>query len=1003
MRSLLFLTAVTALVAPGYATEEVLLDRCDDATAWSVDPGWEFPGAKGAIAITDDGAGGKCLRLDYDFSGGGNYVTAACGLSGFRTASAVVFSVRQEGSNRGFVRLRDATQQEHAGGYTAGPEWTRVVLPLDREHFGGFWHGRNDGQFYFPLNRVLIGVSRGDTPKGALFVKDLAVLTDDAASFCQVTVATSDPGNVVFCGAQDATVRLTVTNRLARAARLGVRGTLRGWHGESREFAFDEKEVTGHGSVTHVLRLGARRPGYYVLEAEVRQGGQPVGTTQGAVVVTPRPANFGVDDPQSFFGAQHTTDGARLERLGCKWVRAGRDWWYGELVEDHYQIPDLTGLRRNHQLVMFTMTASPPQWALARAPEATFWEAPGYEERVGWWSDYVTETVRELAVHVDTFEIQNEPDLTCMYQVGLDFAAGVQRYVRILEAGSRAIRAAAPGTKVAGIDVSGGDYDQGLPYSRAVMAAAGGAIDIYTGHPYAGVRYFGPGQNPLWPVANDERRKCQDTLKMIRDFGGGKRFWIGEKGWGLDVRADPLSEHSRDFARCLVQSMVLAHSVPGVERYFWFLEEGCNEHGYEYGLFRGGIPLPAALAYATLAQVLHHATPYRSPDLGPLVQAHCFTSAETRHGTLVLWAEGQPASVALARLPADVERVEMMGRTVSRARAGESLTVHLEREPVYLRFPAARASAMCRALADATVSNEQPLILEAAYAADLTHLGARVRNVTAAACAGELIYPDGRITVQVPAMETRAVLLPLKKELSGRQGEALTVALHVRNSVQRAVVRLNLAPLATVGPEAPRIAGTPLPDFRWWEERPAMVLDSRRQVYPPDPMVGWSGPEDLSVRAWVGWDESFLHLAAVVRDPVHFVASDSPADFWQSDSLQLALDPLNDAGEMPGFLEDDREVGLVLGPSGGRAVQTVPEPRGLDVPCRIVREGEETRYQVAVPWELVGVPPSCGRVLGLNFLVNQNNGQGRAYWMGLTPGIGEAKRPAAYQDFYLAP
>ncbi len=1003
MRSLVFVLAVIAIGPLGHASEEVLLDRCDDAARWSLDPGYEFPGAAGAISTADDDAGGKCLRLDYDFTGGGSYVTAAFGLSGFGEASAVAFSVRQEGDNRGFVRVRDATMQEHAGGYAAGAEWTRVVLPLDREHFGGFWHGRNDGQFYFPVNRILIGVSRGPTPKGTLYIKDLAILTDDPASFYQVTVATADPGNVVFCGGKDAVVTLTVFNRIARTARLALRGTVRGWHGESRGFVFAEREVAGQSSATHMLRLGARRPGYYVVEAELLQGAQPVGGVQGAVVVTSRPANFGVDDAQSFFGVQHTSDGARMERLGCKWVRAGRDWRYGELVRGHYQISDLTGLRRNHQLVMFTMTAYPPQWALQGVEEATFWEAPGFAERLGWWSDYVTQTVRELAPHVDTFEIQNEPDLTCMYQVGLDFAAGVQRYLRILQAGSRAIRAAAPGARVAGIDVSGGDYDQGLPYSRAVMAAAGDSIDIYTGHPYAGVRYFGQGQNPLWPVANDERRKCQDTLRMIRDLGRNQRFWIGEKGWGLDVTADPLSEYSRDFARCLVQSMVLAHSVPGVERYFWFIEEGCNEHGYEYGLFRRGMPLPAALAYATLARVLHHAAPYRSPDVGELVQAHCFTSAETGRGTLVLWAEGQRVSVSLSQCPVAVERIELMGRTVSRARPGEALTVHLGREPVYLCFPAAGASAMCRALAQATIRNEEPLVLEAAYVADLTHLGARVRNVTAAACSGELAYPDGRVTVEVPGGQTVAALLPVRSDLSRRQGAELAVSLHAGIRPQRAIVRPDLAPLAAVPPDAPRIPGTPLPTLRWWEQRSATVLDSRSQVYPPDPMVGWSDPEDLSVRAWVGWDKEFLHLAAVVRDPVHFAASDSPADFWQNDSLQVALDPLNDAGETPGFLADDREFGLVLGPSGGRAVQTVPETRRLDVPCQIAREGEETRYQVAVPWPLVGLSPASGRVLGLSFLVNQNNGQGRAYWMAVSPGIGEAKRPAAYPDFYLAP
>jgi len=34
--------------------------------------------------------------------------------------------------------------------------------------------------------------------------------------------------------------------------------------------------------------------------------------------------------------------------------------------------------------------------------------------------------------------------------------------------------------------------------------------------------------------------------------------------------------------------------------------------------------------------------------------------------------------------------------------------------------------------------------------------------------------------------------------------------------------------------------------------------------------------------------------------------------------------------------------------------------------------------------------------------VNDNDGTGRGYWIGITPGIGESKRPLAYRDVYLA-
>jgi hypothetical protein len=57
-------------------------------------------------------------------------------------------------------------------------------------------------------------------------------------------------------------------------------------------------------------------------------------------------------------------------------------------------------------------------------------------------------------------------------------------------------------------------------------------------------------------------------------------------------------------------------------------------------------------------------------------------------------------------------------------------------------------------------------------------------------------------------------------------------------------------------------------------------------------------------------------------------------------------------------------------------------------------------YEVRIPWEaLVAGPPASGRLIALNVIANENDGQGRAYWMGLTPGIGEAKAPQSYRRF----
>lgn len=993
------LALVTILVLLGLATavlaaeeRDCVIDRCEDATRWSVNPGWEFPGAEGLIGVGEDERGGDCVRLDYDFRAGGNYVTAARPLE-IAEASAVTFRIRQEGANGGFVRIADSTGQEHAGGFAfEGDGWQTVRLPLDEATFGGHWSGANDGQFHFPLIGIIIGVSKGPSVQGACFIDNLAFQTSDPDLRYHVSFSTGDPGNVAFTARRGVPVELLLENGIDEDAQLSVRVTGETWHGETHQLLTRDLTLPALSAARETVTLPGADPEYWVVAAELSQAGESVARSEGAVVVVEQPRNFGEDDPTSFFGIQQTSGGARTERLGVKWVRAGRDWRWGEMNRGRYWMPDLAEVRANHQLIMYTMTAYPPDWAEQLAAGRDFWVGEGTEERTAWWATFVEHSARELAPLVDTFEIQNEPDLTCLWQPGLDFARGTERYARILESAAAAVRRGAPEARVAGIDVSGGDYDGGLPFSEEMMGRRGDLIDVYTGHPYAGVRYFGEGQQPMWPVRNEERRKCLDTLAMIERHGGKQHFWIGEKGWGLDVKTPPLSDHSRQFAECLVQSMVIAHSVPGVERYYWFLEEGCNEGGYEYGLFRKGIPLPAALAYSTLAGKLHHAQPVASPELGVSVQAHLFASRDTGLGTLVAWSEDSESVLTLPQAPTAWRAYDLMGRETARGNEGGALRLPLLRAPAYVQFPLAAAPAMREALDHTEVGVAVPVRIERAFASDTAALSVRLRNVTPQPHHVTVEALGVTEEAEVPAASVAAVRLAPAGGLLPSVGQEVLVVARADGAEQTTTLRLELTPLARYEPS---------PDSRV-QPTPFAVLDQRAQVLPSDPGIGWSGPGDLSARVWANWSPGGLVLEVAVRDDTHFVPSPDAEGYWESDSIQIAVDPLNDAGSEPGFDADDCEFGLVLGPDGSRAYETVPERRPLVCEHSAQRLAPDLiSYRVVLPWSALGITPEPGRILGLNVIVNDNDGTGRGYWTGLTPGIGEAKRPAAYRDVYL--
>lgn len=122
---------------------------------------------------------------------------------------------------------------------------------------------------------------------------------------------------------------------------------------------------------------------------------------------------------------------------------------------------------------------------------------------------------------------------------------------------------------------------------------------------------------------------------------------------------------------------------------------------------------------------------------------------------------------------------------------------------------------------------------------------------------------------------------------------------------------------------------------------------------------------------------------------------------FASDSLQVGVDPRTDASPAGAYDDDDVEVGVVLAADGPRAYRSVPGVSPFEGPCHAERQGDTTRYLVTVPWDCLGMAPRPGIALGLNLILNDDDGNGRSYWMGLSPGIGEGKRPWVFRDLVL--
>ncbi|MDI9585130.1 MAG: sugar-binding protein [Acidobacteriota bacterium] len=997
LRLVLALIAALAVV-PCVQAEPVavLLDTAQTLTGWGAEDGGEFPGAATQLSLTKDPERGLSVRSQVSFAGESRYGGVKW-YGRIPECRAVGCWIKMVDRSWGMIRVRDATEQEHAGGFHVTPgQWTRVEIPIVPESFGNHWGGANDGLLHFPLRVVLFAAARGPD-QAEILASDLFMVVDDPDKAGRWTseISPGTPSGIAFPG-EPSTYSVRVLNRLEQAAACRLSVSRQAIGGEPEVLLSRDITVAGWDAQQVDVPVPTGDIGYWRIAATMTDAGTGgTSETVSGLAVVPEPRYWGQFAPHSYFGMQHIQDMEAAERLGAKSVRIGPGWrWVeprrGEVLWERHLDPRIQSAVEHGMSTLYTVEAIAPNWAAWNVPDKPSLGTLVDPALMDEWERFVRDIAARYGDYITALEIQNEPDLTCWQHPGLSFEEGVDYYAELLRRGHAGAKAGNPKVLVTGLDVSGGDFDSGLRYSRAVMAKAGDCLDLYTGHPYASPRYFGPGLHPRWPTDNRMAEKCRAALDMMEEFGRPRRMWVGELGWGVQATADPLSSYSLDFAACITQALITGKSVPGMEKFSYFTQVGCNEGGHEYGLLRGRpmFPLPAAMAYAACAWVLDGTEPVNAVDVTPEIRRFTFASKERDELVVVWWSDGETAAITPPdNAPAGIWYTGMLGRIADPSRG-----VQIGRLPVYWVLPLREVGENPAFLEEMGARVAVPVELRLAFQDTADDIGLLLANragkaetvtVTVDGAEREMTVPESGdpVRLRVPFPE-------------GADKVRVTVTSGDRKQ-ERTVSRL-----ATPMPLPP--AGVSVDgDLSEWQALEAFVVDRREDVLPPDPNVGWSGPADLSIRAWFAADERGLHFAAAVTDDAHAVPV-TGLGHWMSDSVQIAIDPLNDSAEE--FGPDDREVGLVDESGNARAYTSYPlggaHPTG---PVAVRRVGNETRYEALLTWDALGIArPLPGKVIAVNFIANDNDGQGRGYWMGLTPGIGEGKNPEAYREFVVS-
>ena len=259
-------------------------------------------------------------------------------------------------------------------------------------------------------------------------------------------------------------------------------------------------------------------------------------------------------------------------------------------------------------------------------------------------------------------------------------------------------------------------------------------------------------------------------------------------------------------------------------------------------------------------------------------------------------------------------------------------------------------------------------------------------------------------TIRIRTDAARAVFVDLFGNRTPAQPAGGEIALRVSN-VPSSLVLWDFSVAEISGAELSSATADGSPDLvvplRGAPGRaPDIVLsraDQTTDLYAANPETVrrvWSGPADLSARVWLSLDGgATLRIHAEVVDDAHCPVA--PSDrLYEGDSIQFALAAPGQRGCW--------EFGLALGPGGGTLAHCWSAPVGfaaLPAPVggTVSRSGTVTTYDAELPLASLGVPASqAASGFRFNFMVNENDGDGRDGWQEFSTGIATVKEYSEY-------
>lgn len=702
--------------------------------------------------------------------------------------------------------------------------------------------------------------------------------------------------------------------------------------------------------------------GYYILRSSI----QDKSVEQPLLIVDP-PLPVAVN---SFFGI-HGNEYSRI--IGASGIRRFHFWKDAKRDKKGKYIFDKNKFESERKTGMFRFDTI----VIYRPPNDLKVGKHASQEEI---ARYLKSFTAFLASYSNFIEIENEPDYGYPGILKTGWAEAADYYAVIVAKNAEKIKKNHPKIMLAACG-SSADTRWNYKFMRRFNSnrKAASEVDCYAIHPYTRQRFISSAGTDIGPETADLYERIRAGRRTIDEVSKKRHMWIGEIGYALAVEEPYNGECAMRHAAFLVRTMLIAKSLEA-EKCFYFMQEGCIEQErFFYGLWRNSYPLPAAGAYAGTAQMLEGA---QNVEILREKIVHCHIFKHRNGRPFAAWWTENGEDITLRLQHKNFEFRNMFNNQLS---STDQLSI--SGNPIYIIAKDCNLEKFRREMLQAKVDSPAVALDWQLLRANCLKL--KVSNTlnkkingqikVSGLRSGEQVFPfflaPKANTILILKDDKKVVNIPLNIEITANKNKWKC---HYLAETLSCSSGGRIKEIGKYGR---------LPDFK-----------NRNYLLPADPNNGWDGPEDLSVKSSISYNKKFFYLAVDVQDDIHR-ALINQWNLWNFDSLQLAFDPQADASRRFGYNDDDCEFVFAL--VKGRPIFRIVRMNNKDhrkealksIVCKITRKNGITAYRIAIPWKIIGIKPESGKtVFGMNFVINDDDGFDRQYWMGLTPGLATLRK-----------